>query len=260
MATSINPRGSASASVRSARRTGSRRARLRSDVWCTIAGSITAVELEGACRETGVRFDRARRVYWQRERLFPLAAPGGGHVQPSRGHFHADAASLAAFVDLCLGRDLPHRPIGARSSLVPLRSLIAEWWLESLASAAGAASGEQSFYDRVRAAETDLRAGRIPEAVRCAMAVSSQRRGQRPSEGSREEVTDALSLAALLEFASKPRHPSKHCAWRLSPEVVGALLAAWPRVSRDGGEGDRERALGRLVARLATAIASIDEL
>lgn len=235
-----------------------RRRTKRSDAWTTVAGVATAGELEAACSDLGVRFDRARRVYWQRERLFPLAAPAGG-TRPSRGHFHRDAAFLAAFVDRCLTRGLPHRPERARSSLVPLRSLVAEWWLESLTADGDAASAEQVFYDRVRAAEGALRLGTVPiDLTRSSPPLVARTSVDAREQEDRLDELDALSLAALIEFAANPRHPAKRGVWRLSPETVRRLVAAWPRILRDGGDGDHERALGRSVARLAAAIASMD--
>lgn len=212
---------------------------------------MTAAELEAACGELGVRFDRARRVYWQRERLFPLAAPA--NRRPSRGHFHPDAVHLAALVDGCLRRDLPYRPAGARSSLVPLRSLVAEWWLESVVADGDAAQAEQAFYERVRDAAVQLRQGAIPPSLRRDPVGELRPDG---ADARSPEQVDAMSLAALVAFATDAAHPAKRGSWRLSPEAVGRLVAAWPRIVNDAGDGDPERALGRSVARLASALAA----
>ena len=237
----------------------------RARPWLTIVGTATAPALEETCRGLGVRFDRARRTYWQRERLFPLSAARHGAHRRGRGRFHPDAAQLAVLVDACLRARLPFRPEGARSSLVPLRELIAEWWWVAMEAADDPAEAERRFYSQVAAAAKRLRAGEVPIELTAHRApspappvgaVSPRRRGRpRRTDGDPREL-DALSLAVLLEFASNPDHPAKRGAWRISPDAVRDLLAAWPAPSGDADDTDRERTLGRWVARLAAAMSA----
>ena len=118
--------------------------------WTTLVGTRSAREIERRCAERGVRFDRARRTYWQREGLYPFAAARAGHAK-HQGRFHEGGADLAAFVDQCLSRGLPGRPAGARSSLVPLRALRAAWWGDAM-HRGRTPEAETRFYDRVRVA------------------------------------------------------------------------------------------------------------
>ena len=126
------------------------RAGLGPPPWTTLVGTRSAREIERRCAERGVRFDRARRTYWQREGLYPFAAARAGHPK-HHGRFHDGGADLAAFVHECLSRGLPARPPGARSSLVPLRSLLAVWWADEM-RLGPTPEAEARFYDRVRAA------------------------------------------------------------------------------------------------------------
>ena len=230
--------------------------------WITIAGTASARQVEEAARALGVRLDRARRTYWQREHLFPLAATRRGGRGP--GRFHPDAAHLAVLVDECLRRRLPHRPEGARSSLVPLRELLAAWWREAIAADDDPATAERGFYGRVASSATLLREGRVPaELCRRDPSPPGPRPGRAaaPREGSdagaaSARESDALSLAVLLEFATAPVHPAKRGTWRMSPDAVRELLAAWPAPSGEADDGERERALGRWVTRLSAAISA----
>jgi hypothetical protein len=132
-------------------------------VWATVSGGASAREIEVACARLGVRFDRARRTYWQRERLFPLSARRDGHPR-SLGRFHPGAAELAVVVDACLARGLPHRPRGARSSLEPLRELLADWWNGEMATAAPERA-ESRFYRHVARVAERLRRGQTPREL-----------------------------------------------------------------------------------------------
>jgi hypothetical protein len=57
-------------------------------------------------------------------------------------------------------RGLPARPPGARSSLVPLRALLARWWAEDV-SPGPPAEGESRFYERIRAVASELTSTRL---------------------------------------------------------------------------------------------------
>lgn len=231
--------------------------------WITISGTASARQIEEAARALGVRFDRARRTYWQREHLFPLAAVRRGGR--GSGRFNAEAAHLAVLVDECLRRRLPNRPEGARSSLVPLRQLIADWWGDAMTASGEPVDAERHFYARVARSAVRLRKGEIPieltalrDASTPSLAVSPTAtagpRSGRDLAATQEH--DALSLAVLLEFASDPVHPAKRGSWRMSPDTVRELLSVWPAPSDDSDDGDRERALGRWVARLSAAISA----
>lgn len=118
--------------------------------WTTLVGARSAREIERLCGEREVPFDRARRTYWQREGLYPLAAARAGYPK-HHGRFHDGSVDLATFVHECLSRGLPERPSGARSSLVPLRALLAAWWAEEMDGGL-TPEGEARFYERVRGA------------------------------------------------------------------------------------------------------------
>jgi hypothetical protein len=134
------------------------------DAWSTVSGGVSAHEIEAACARLGVRFDRARRTYWQRERLFPLSARRDGHPR-AQGRFHPGAAELAVVGDACLARGLPNLPRGARSSLVPLRDLLADWWKGEMATASPERA-ESRFYRHVARVAERLRRGQTPGELR----------------------------------------------------------------------------------------------
>ncbi|MGD9696222.1 MAG: hypothetical protein AB7V42_11250 [Thermoleophilia bacterium] len=221
--------------------------------WVTVVGGVPASRIEERCHGLGVRFDRARRVYWQRERLFPLAAPGP--QRSGRGGFHPRGHELAMLVDDCLACALPRRPAGARSSLVPLRGLLGSWWRSAMADGGDPESGEEIFYDRVSRVGGAVRRGRVPPDL----VPDDEEEPDEPNEPNRPvrgrplgaDELDAIAMSVSMEYALLRR--GGRAPWRLAE--IRRALEDWPDGGHEVDDEDRERAIGRTVARLARLIA-----
>lgn len=115
--------------------------------WVTTRGTLSAAELEAACRVRGVRLDRARRTYWQSERAFPQ--PERRHLRPpegnggARGYYHAGAVALALVVDYAVRHDHPSKSRPWRCTVADVAHALAEW--------RAAAQDEDGFYRRIQA-------------------------------------------------------------------------------------------------------------
>ena len=122
--------------------------------WRTVAGTLTAAELERACVLLGVRLDRARRTYWQAAHVFPhpevrwLSRPG--HQGGARGYYHQDAPLLAVLVDYALRRDHPAKRSRWRCSTPGLGECLKAWWSEAERACGEPDAAEAAFYRRVR--------------------------------------------------------------------------------------------------------------
>lgn len=135
---------------------GSRRAGrvATSERWATGAGVLTARDLEEACRVRGVRLDRARRTYWQSERVFPqperraLRPPAGRGG--ARGYYHPGAVDLASLIDYVVRSDHPAKAGAWRCSARDLAPVLTGWRADA---------DEDAFYTRVAGLMPLIRAG-----------------------------------------------------------------------------------------------------
>ncbi|MEW6582248.1 MAG: hypothetical protein AB1416_05770, partial [Actinomycetota bacterium] len=202
--------------------------------WYTRAGALTAGELADECRARGVRLDRARRVYWQAEGVFPrpevrrLTRPQGRGG--ARGYYHRDAPDLAWLVDFALRRDHPVKTGPWRASTADLAALLAGWWAEADA-AADPLSAERAFYERVRVAN------RGAQATGGLAGLAPHHRpvippGQERVEPGRER--DAESVTAGVVAALADDWLAHH-----AEEPPPDRLVVWFRVERCGPDGWR---------------------
>jgi hypothetical protein len=99
--------------------------------WTTRSGTLTASALEAACAARGVVLDRARRTYWQAERVLPQ--PERRHLRPPegrggvRGYYHPGAVDLACVVDYAVRGDHPAKSEPWRCTVRELAALMAGW-------------------------------------------------------------------------------------------------------------------------------------
>lgn len=113
--------------------------------WITARGDLTARELERACRMHGVRLDRARRTYWQSERVFPqperrLLTPPDGNGG-ARGYYRRGAVDLARVIDYIVTPEHPAKDRPWRCTIRELAPLVARW--RAVVETAG--GGEDAF-------------------------------------------------------------------------------------------------------------------
>jgi hypothetical protein len=224
------------------------RRRAGRSAWITVAGRLTARELEEACGALGVRLDRARRTYWQAAELFPrpevrwLSRPGcrGG----ARGYYHEGAPLLGVLVDYALRPDHPQKDAAWRVSTRGLAALLAEWRAELRAGAADARAAEEAFFARVVREVATMGAPGGLSGIRPAHAEIVPP-GQRRLPARRAE--DARELAAAVIEALADAWVDEH-----GEEPEPERLVVWFRVERDGpddwriaGRGARRTAAGR---------------
>lgn len=190
--------------------------------WTTTRGTLTAVELEAACRAQGARMDRARRTYWQSERAFPqperrrLRPPEGNGG--ARGYYHAGAVALAVVVDYAARHDHPSKVRPWRCTVADVAEALAGWRAD--------ARDEDGFYRRVEELLPLVAAGDpLP-------GLASRHRDVLPAacpriaDGERQEVLTATGRAvAALADAWVAGH---------ADEPAPDRLVVWLRVERAG--------------------------
>lgn len=113
--------------------------------WITARGDLTTREIEDECRAHGVRLDRARRTYWQSERVFPqperrLLKPPDGNGG-ARGYYRRGAVDLARVIDYVVTPGHPAKERPWRCTVRELAPLVARW----RAAVETAGGGEEAF-------------------------------------------------------------------------------------------------------------------
>ncbi len=191
--------------------------------WTTAAGTLTAAELEAACRDKGVHLDRARRTYWQSERAFPQ--PERRRLRPpegrggARGYYHAGAVDLACLVDYAVRADHIAKSGSWRCSARELAHVLADW---------RAQVPDDEFYERIAEMIPLIDAGRpIP-------GVGGRHRDVLPAGQRRLDETErqtALRTTARVAEAIVDGWVAEHM-----PAVVPERLVVWFRLERAGPE------------------------
>lgn len=199
--------------------------------WVTIAGSISARELEEQAATHGVRLDRARRTYWQAERVFPqperrLIRPPEGSGG-ARGYYHPGATDLARIIDYIVSPGHPAKAQEWRCSVRELSGTIGRWREEADAAAGGhGARSERVFYERVAGLVGHAEAGLpIPglEPSHRDVLPDGQRRVASAQAGSAIDATARVTQAIADEWVSS--HPGDPAPDR---------LVVWFRLERSG--------------------------
>lgn len=221
--------------------------------WVTRTGHLTAAELEAACAARGVRMDRARRTYWQSERVFPqperrLLHPPEGRGG-ARGYYHRGAVDLAWLIDYAMRLDHPAKAERWRCTAPELAAVLAAWRREGVRGDAGAA--EEAFYAHLAGAVGIAAGGRpIPgvEPRHRDVLPPGQRRveARRREEALRAtaEVTQAIADGWSAEHAGEPP-PEKLVVWfRLERAGPGSWRIADAGARRTSHDAQRLRAAG----------------
>jgi len=198
--------------------------------WRTVTGSLTAAELERACGDLDVRLDRARRTYWQAQRLFPqpevrwLSCPGvrGG----ARGYYHAHAPLLALVVDYALRPDHPAKRGRWRCSTPALGALLARWREEAATVSADPVVAEALFYERIVAAAAQAGTGAPIEGL------DLQHRDVLPT--GQRRVAEHERQAALRGNAAVVQAIADAWLGERAGEPAPDRLVVWFRLERDG--------------------------
>jgi hypothetical protein len=213
--------------------------------WTTRSGTLTASALEAACAERGVVLDRARRTYWQAERVFPQ--PERRPLRPpearggARGYYHAGAVDLACVVDYAVRGDHPSKPQPWRCTVRELGALMAGWRRQG-------DGDEDAFYARIAAMLPLIGSGDpLP-------GVAPPHRDVLPSDQHRldeDERAPALRATARVAEAIADDWVAEHTA-----EPPPTRLVVWFRMERTGPDhwkiadaGARPTSHGRLRAR-----------
>jgi hypothetical protein len=215
--------------------------------WTTRSGTLTASALEAACAARGVVLDRARRTYWQAERVFPQ--PERRRLRPpearggARGYYHPGAVDLACVVDYAVRGDHPSKAQSWRCTVRELATLIAGWRRER--------DDEDAFYARIAGMLPLVRSGEpLPGIAPPHRDVlpSGQRRLE---EGERAQ---ALTATARVAEAIADDWMAGHAG-----EPPPTRLVVWFRIERVGPDdwkiadaGARPTSHGRLRARSGT--------
>lgn len=199
--------------------------------WVTIAGTMSARELEDEAAAYGVRLDRARRTYWQAERVFPqperrLIRPPEGSGG-ARGYYHPGAIDLARLIDYIVSPGHPSKTDGWRCSVRELSGSIERWRAEAAAAAGGhGGRSEQIFYERVAGLVCHVESGQaVPglEASHRDILPIGQRRVATAQAGSALEATARVTQAIVDDWLSA--HPA---------EPAPERLVVWFRMERSG--------------------------
>lgn len=215
----------------SARRAGAARSRppapagSRVPRWSTTSGTLSAADLERACRARGVRMDRARRTYWQSERAFPqperrrLRPPEGrGGV---RGYYHAGAVALAVVIDYAVRPDHPSKERPWRCTVADVAQALAAWRAD--------AGDEDALYRRIAGLLPLVLAGRPLPGLAARHRDVLPAHSERIPRAERQEVLERTGrAAAALADAWVAGHEG---------EPVPDRLVVWLRVER-GGPGE----------------------
>ena len=201
--------------------------------WLTVAGALAVGDLEDACRRRGVRLDRARRTYWQAERIFPqpqrrrLRPPDGrGGV---RGYYHAGVVDLACLIDYATRADHAAKREPWRCSARDLAPVLATWRAE--AEGDDGTAQEEALYGRIAALMPLVREGApLPGFAarhRDVLPDGQRRLGE-------EERETALSATARVAEAIVNGWMAEH-----APDAAPDRLVVWFRLERAGPESWR---------------------
>lgn len=189
--------------------------------WTTLAGGLTAPELEGACRARGVHLDRSRRTYWQSERAFPqperrLLHPPEGRGG-ARGYYHRGAVDLACLIDYAVRADHPAKTQPWRYSARDLGPVLASW-REGV--------DEEAFFRRVAATMPLIVHGEPVPGIMPRHRDVLPARQQRVGEAERGEALDAT---ARVSEAIADSWVADHAT-----QPVPERLVVWFRLERAG--------------------------
>jgi hypothetical protein len=202
--------------------------------WITRAGELSAAELDAASAARGVRLDRARRTYWQAERVFPQ--PERRRLRPPearggvRGYYHPGAVELAWLVDYATRPDHPGKAHAWRCSTGELAGLLGRWRDEA-GPGRHPVAAEDAFYAHVAEAAAAASEGRpipgLEPAHRLALPIGDGRVPPREREAA---LRGATQVAQAIADAWLGDHPSE-------PEPE--RLVVWFRLERAGPDSWR---------------------
>ncbi|MCC6830836.1 MAG: hypothetical protein IT200_05760 [Thermoleophilia bacterium] len=200
--------------------------------WVTARGDLSAGELEQACARRGVRLDRARRTYWQAQRVFPrperrLLRPPAGNGG-FRGYYHHGTVDLAELLDFAMRADHPAKRRAWRCRAADLAPVLTGWRHRFPAD-------EDAFYEHVgRTLRAAVSAGWIADLTPVHGAVLPD--GQRRVPVHR--LDEAVSTAGLVAEAIADAWLDGHALADTPPD----RLVVWFRLERTGP--DRWRIAG----------------
>ena len=221
-----------------ARRTAT--ARPRAPRWITVAGELSAQELEEACRALGVRLNRARRTYWQSERFSPSRSDGSCGLR-RRAAAHAATTTLAPWTSRSSsttrrGADHPAKTEAWRCPARALAPVIMGWRREA-SLGRGDQAAEDAFYARILDMAGLVRDGRpIP-------GIEPPHRDVLPPDQHRigpGERAEALRTTARVAQAIADGWLVEH-----GPGPAPERLVVWFRLERSGPEDWRIADAGR---------------
>jgi hypothetical protein len=199
--------------------------------WITVRGDLTARELEQECRAHGVRLDRARRTYWQSERVFPqperrLLTPPHGNGG-ARGYYRRGAIDLARVIDYIVTPGHPAKDRPWRCTIRELAPLIARW--RTLVETAG--GGEDAFDAWV--------AGLIPFVEHGEPIPGLDPRHRDVLPPGQRRIAPGERAAALQMTAGVAQAIADDWIGAHSAETPPDRLVVWFRIERSGPDGWR---------------------